>query len=153
MTDAVAIFENYAASKGYRFAYGHEEILQWEISSKDLTGGEYLLLMFPFDERAIINGNVGVIGEWELSTQLWLGRKFDNTSTTGTKSSIDETTKQKYDRRLLAIREELATMIKDVFCTDTYELTAARIRREINISNESLDFVVAEISFKDSDNV
>lgn len=152
MTDVVEIFESYALSKGYKFAYGAAEILNYEISQKNLTGGEYILLMFPFTERARF-ANAGFLSTWEISTQIWLGRKFDNTSTTGTLSSIDETEKQKYDRRLLSTRQELATMIKDVFCAQGYELKSAVINREINISNENLDFVVAEITFDDTDNV
>jgi len=152
MTDPVALFDVYANTKGWRFAYGAAEILNYEISQKDLTGGEYILLMFPFTERARF-ADAGFLSSWEISTQLWLGRKFDNTSTTGTKSSIDETEKQKYDRRLLAVRTELSSLIKDVFCSGNYELKNAVINREINISNENLDFVVAEITFDDTDNV
>jgi len=149
MTDVVSIFEAYATTQNWSFAYGSREILDYETNQKNLTSGKYILWLFPFDEKAIINTNVGVVTDWDLSTMIWLGRKFDNTAASGTRSSLDETQKQKYDRRLLAIREELATLIKTIFCSGNYELKSARIRREINVSSTNIDFVVCEVTFQE----
>ena len=152
MTGLVEIFTNYAAAKGWRSDYVTLKSKEWQITQKDLTGGEYIMLIFPFNERAVMN-NAGFISHWLASTKIWLGRKFDNTSTTGTKSSIDETPEQKDERRMQTIRAEIRTMIKDLFCAGDYELTAATMNVEFNVSNESMDFVIVDVTFKNESGV
>lgn len=147
MIDIVNIFEGYATTAEYEFAYGRKDIQNWEITeNKSLDSGESILLVFPFVENADIANSI--IHSWSASTQLWLGRKFDTSSLTGTFSQLDETERQKYDRRLKALREDIETYIKAVFCGEPgLELTSARIVREINQFDENLDFIVAEIAF------
>jgi hypothetical protein len=148
MKDPVAEFEALAIAQGWRFAFGTKEILNWETSRKNLKSGETLLLMFPFVETPIIN-EARVIANWDISTRLWLGRKFDNTSSSGTYSKLDETYEQKYDRRLTDLRADMETLLRSMFCSGDYELQSARVLRGINLTPENLDFVMADVTFRD----
>jgi hypothetical protein len=147
MAGLVEIFTNYATTKGWRSAYVTLESKEWQTSQKDLTSGEYIMYVFPFNERAVMHKD-GFISHWLASTKIWLGKKFDNTSETGTMSSIDETPEQKDARRMEAIRAQIRTMIKDLFCAGDYELTNAIMEVEFNVSNENLDFVIVDVTFK-----
>ena len=146
-TDLVSIFTDYADDKGWRSSYVTLQDKEFQVTAADLTSGEYMMLIFPFAEVAVL-GNIGIVEYWRAGTRIWLGRKFDNTSTTGTKSNLDETLEQKDDRRLGTIRDTLKTMIKDLFCDGDYELISSDISLEINMTNESMDFVVANLTFK-----
>ena len=151
MIDVVQIFEDAATAAEYEFAYGRKDIQNLEISSKDLGAGETVLMVFPFIETAEIDNSI--IFKWSVSTQLWLGRKFETEvieeeTVQTTYSQLDETELQKYDRRLYALRSAMETMIKSIFCdTANIVLTHARVFREINQFDENLDFVTAEITF------
>lgn len=152
MIDLVKVFKDYATTAEYEFAYGRKDIQNWEITANaTLSAGESVLLLFPMIESGNIDNSI--IHSWNVSTQLWLGRKFDTETVeeesviTG-HSKLDETEEQKYDNRLKDLRDNLATYIKAVFCGESeLELTGARILREINQFDENLDFVVAEITF------
>lgn len=66
---------------------------------------------------------------------------------TGTYAQLDETELQKHDRRLQAMRENMETLIKSIFCNEDLVLTAAVILREINQFDENIDIIAAEITF------
>ena len=147
MIDIVEVFSDAADDAGYEFAYGRKDILNFEATQGvDLNSGESVLLMFPFIEKGVVDNSI--IHQWDVSTTLWLGRKFDVDNASGTFSELDETEKQKYDRRLKSLRDALATLIKTVFCSnDNLELTNIRIFRELNQFDEGIDFVTADINF------
>ena len=147
MIDLVTVFKTYATAAGYEFAYGRQDIQNWELTANvTLSAGESVVMLFPMIENANVDNSI--VHGWNVSTQVWLGRKFDTSNATGTFSQLDETEKQKYDRRLKTIRDNLATYIKSIFCAETkLELTGFRILREINQFDENLDFVVGEINF------
>jgi hypothetical protein len=147
-TDTVALFTDYAASKGWRSAYVTLETKEWQTTAKDLTGGEYLLLIFPFSESAVMSKH-GIVEYWKTSTRLWLGRKFDNTSSVGTMSSIDETPEQKDERRMADIRTALKELVKDLFCDGDYEMLSGNMSLEFNVTNENIDVVVLDLTFKE----
>ena len=152
MAGLVEIFTDYAATKGWKSAYVTLESKEWQTSQQNLTGGEYMMYVFPFTERVVMNKS-GFISHWTASTKIWLGRKFDNTATTGTKSSIDETPEQKDERRMQTIRTAIRLMIREVFCEGDYELTNANLSVEFNVSNESMDFVIVDVTFKNETGV
>ena len=146
MIDVVKIFSDAATAKGFEFAYGRRDILNWETTNKTLNSGKTVLLVFPLVETARISN--GIIHEWSVSTILWLGKKFDTSSLTGTFAQLDETEKQKYDRRLNVMRSTMETLLKYKFCGEDHEQTAAVVAREINKFDEELDFISAAITFK-----
>ena len=147
MIDVVQKFKDAAETAKYEFAYGRKDIQNWEATrSVDLSTGEIVLLVFPFIETAEIDNSI--IHKWSVSTQLWLGKKFDIDVSEGTYAQLDETELQKYDRRLQTLRSNMETFLKTIFCSDDeLELTSARIFREINQFDENLDFVTCEITF------
>ena len=147
MTDLPKIFTDYATTKGWRSKYVTLQDKEFQVSAATLTSGEFMLLIFPFAESAVI-GKIGIVDYWRATTRLWLGRKFDTSSSTGTLSSIDETLAQKDERRLTVIRAALKTLIKDLFCKGDYDLLSSSINIEINMTNESMDFVVMDLTFK-----
>ena len=151
MIDLVTLFNTYATTAGYGFAYGRKDIQNWELTANvTLSAGKSVIMLFPFIEEAEIDNSL--IFKWNVSTQIWLGKKFDTSSLTGTFSQLDETEKQKYDRRLKGLRDSLATYIKAIFCAESeLELIRFRLVREINQFDENLDFVAAEINFLAND--
>jgi hypothetical protein len=146
MIDLVKMFEDAATVYGYRFAYGAKDILNYEAGQADLISGEYIVMIFPFVETANLANNI--MNGFKVSTQVWLGRKFDVTSASGTKSNIDETEKQKYDRRLKTMRTAMEAYIKYVFCSNDPALTSVRIFRELNRFTTNIDFITADITFE-----
>ena len=68
-------------------------------------------------------------------------------SGSGTYAQLDETELQKHDRRLQAMRSNMETLIKTIFCNEDLVLTAAVILREINQFDENIDIIAAEITF------
>lgn len=145
MIDVVAIFSDAADDAGYEFAYGRKDILNFETKAINLSTGNLVIFVFPFVETAQIDNSI--IHKWSVSTQLWLGKKFDIDIGSGTYSNLDETELQKYQRRLKDLRDNLNTFIKSVFCNEDLELTYARVFRELNQTDENIDFVTAEIVF------
>jgi len=145
MIDVVEIFSDAADAADYRFAYGRKDILNYESGNILLQSGESVLMVFPFIETAQIDN--GIINKWSVSTQLWLGKKFDVNIGSGTLAELDETEYQKYTRRLKNLRDAMNAYLKSVFCVSDVELTSARIFREINQFDENIDFVTADITF------
>lgn len=151
MFDPVKLFEDIASARSMDFIYGAKPFLNWEITQKSLTTGKYFLAMFPFSETG--TPHQGGIAEWEASTILWVGNKIDPV---GTISSLDETEKQKYDRRL----KTLAGLIKEVLgdlcaCEDVEVVGKPRVFRELNRFDENTDVVGCELTFrydKEADN-
>ena len=148
MEEIVNLFRAYATTKGYRFIYGNEIFLNAEATMRDMTGGEFLMCLFPIRRKRLFNSNAGIPSGWSVSAQIWIGRKFDTSSTTGTKSSIDETLEQKSDRRLFDIDSEFTDMEKDFFCASAYVLKAWDLQPFINETNENIDFIAAATIFE-----
>ena len=151
MIDIVQIFEDAAEAAGYEFAYGRKDIQNWQLTEAvNLNSGETVLLVDPFVETAEIDNSI--IFKWSVRTTIALGKKFETEvveeeTITTTYSELDETELQKHDRRLQAMRENMETLIKTIFCNEDLVLTAAVILREINQFDENIDIIAAEITF------
>ena len=151
MIDIVQIFEDAAEAAGYEFAYGRKDIQNWQLSEAvNLNAGETVLLVDPFVETAEIDNSIKF--KWSVRTTIALGKKFETEvveeeTITTTYSELDETELQKHDRRLQAMRSNMETLIKTIFCKEDLVLTAAVILREINQFDENIDIIAAEITF------
>ena len=142
MFDPVLIFENIATAQSLRFIYGAKPFQNWEITQREIDSGEGFLGMFPFRERGTTDN--GAVASWSVSTVIWVGRKFDPA---GTYSSLDETEKQKYDRRLKYLRALMETILISL-CGDTdVEITDVEIFRELNKFDENTDVIGCNLSF------
>lgn len=142
MFDPVLCFENVATAQSLKFIYGAKAFQNWEITQQDIASGESFLGMFPFRERGSIdNGGVSL---WTVTTVIWVGRKFDPALTF---SSLDETEKQKYDRRLKYLRGLMETILESLCGDTTIEITEAEIFRELNKFDENTDVIGCNLAF------
>lgn len=142
MFDPVLYFEGVATAQSMTFLYGAKPFQNWQATQEDLTDASSFLGMFPFEETGSLDN--GAVSEYSVSTILWVGRKFDPA---GTYSSLDETERQKYDRRLLYLRAQLETILA-TFCGST-EITVTRVRifRELNRFDENTDVIGCDLEF------
>jgi hypothetical protein len=63
-------------------------------------------------------------------------------------ASLDETSQQKYDRRLSELTLELALAAHDFACTNGYKVQFSPMEYEVNLFATNIDFVVCEITFE-----
>jgi len=143
MFDPVKVFEDIADDNGFLFMYGARHFQNWEITGKDLTDADTFLGMFPFEETG--QADNGSIASWTVNTIIIAGRKFD--TALGVHSSLDETEKQKYDRRLKYLRNVIETVLNNLCAVKGIEITSARVFRELNKFDENTDYVGCELSF------
>ena len=142
MFDPVLFFENIATAQSLRFIYGAKPFQNWEITQRELDSGEGFLGMFPFRERGTTDN--GSVAAWSVSTVIWVGRKFDPA---GTYSSLDETEKQKYDRRLKYLRALMEVILQSLCGSTGVEITDVEIFRELNKFDENTDVIGCNLSF------
>jgi hypothetical protein len=142
MFDPVLLFEDIASSNGLKFIYGAKSFLNWEITQQVLTAGDLFLAMFPFEERGKTDN--GSVSSWNVSTILWVGLKFDPSVTL---SNLDETEKQKYDRRLKVLSAMIQKVLDDLCASDVELVGEPRRFRELNKFDENTDVVGCDLSF------
>ena len=142
MFDPVRYFEDVAESLSLTFMYGAKPFQNWQATQEDLTDGAIFMGMFPFEEDGELDN--GAVAQYSVSTILWVGRKFDPA---GTFSSLDETERQKYDRRLLALRAQLEALLATFCGSVEITVTRARIFRELNRFDENTDVIGCDLSF------
>jgi hypothetical protein len=139
----VKIFSDIADMFGYRFIYGSRAFLNWEITEQEISNGEIFLAMFPFVEDGEHENSLPVYNVFD--TVLWIGRKFDDD---GTASSLDETEKQKYDRRLKGLRHELSLVLKQIYCFSQIDIIRRKTENELNAFSVNCDALATELSFR-----
>ena len=148
MFDPVRYFEDVAESLSLTFMYGAKPFQNWQATQEDLSDGTIFMGMFPFEETASMDN--GAVTEYSVSTILWVGRKFDPA---GTFSSLDETERQKYDRRLLALRAQLEALLATFCGSAEITVTRARIFRELNKFDENTDVIGCDLEFSYDPNI
>ncbi len=136
--DIIGAFETYALAQGWKFVYGYDDFYSNIGVQQEFANGELVLIA---DFRAITRINAGRINEITYTCLLMLGRKFDDN---GEAASLDETAKQKYDRRLKDLAQMLANMIANVSCDNELDVTAAPIGVDINVFDTNIDFAISE---------
>jgi len=148
MFDPVKYFEDVAAAQSLTFIYGAKPFQNWHATQEDLTDGAMFMGMFPFEETGEMDN--GAVAQYAVSTILWVGRKTDPA---GTYSSLDETERQKYDRRLLALRAQLEALLATFCGSDEITVTRARIFRELNKFDENTDVIGCDLEFTYDPNI
>lgn len=143
MIDPVAIIKDIAEAAGYKFIYGGSAYANYELTSLgDLTDDYIVVFMFPFIE------NAEVVSSWidgfTLDTIISVGRKTES----ATMSSLDETEKQKYDRRLKDLKAYLVNFVQSILCNSDFELNSLRIDSTLNRFNENLDTVNGQLTLR-----
>ena len=135
--DIIGVLEAYAVAKGWHFVYGFDDFDSNTGVMKDYAPGE-LVLIADFNSTPVYKN--GKITEITYNCLLMLGRKFDDDSTP---SSMEETPKQKYDRRLKVLAQTLANSIAEIGCQNELETPSAPISVDINVYDTNLDFAIS----------
>ena len=142
MFDPVKYFEDVAEALSLTFIYGAQPFQNWHATQETLSDGSIFMGMFPFEESGEMDN--GAVAAYNVSTILWVGRKFDPA---GTYSSLDETERQKYDRRLLALRAQLEALLTTFCGSEDITITRTRIFRELNKFDENTDVIGCDLEF------
>jgi len=139
--DIIGTFATYATTKGYKILYGEDWYQNYEADYNNYANGQKVLGV-DFTARPIFQ-NLAV-NRIEYNGVVMLGQKFD---ANGTPSSLDETFKQKYDRRLLTLVTLLETVIKEIACANDLLIGNVNVKMALNKFDTNIDFVAAEITF------
>jgi hypothetical protein len=157
MTDIfnpLKIFSDIATARSWKFIYGSRAYVNWELESQTLTNAEVFLLLFPIVEDG--DGINGLPDTSLYSTTVFLGRKFDPAPVTVPVTpvtvavTLDETEKQKYDRRLKELTYLMKQYIlKNLFCSNSnVEVVRWKIDHILNEYDVNVDMVQLTFSFR-----
>jgi len=138
--DIIGVLKAYALAQipAWKFTYGFDNFYQSAQTVGQFTPGQLVLIA---DFQAVPTFKNGRIPLITYTCLLMLGRKFD---ANGQVVSLDETTDQKYDRRLKDLMQFLSTAIADVSCQNGLEVSVGSMVVEINQFAENLDFASAQ---------
>ena len=143
MIDIVNTLKEKAELKGWIPVVGAKNIQSYTLSQKDLTTGKSALMIDLPTSSAIITN--GTWSEHTYNIELLLVRKFEEF----TKSSVSETTEQKYNNRLFELQEDFDTFLYAVFqCARVSKVTSINYSYVMNILSKSVDGVLCNIRFE-----
>ena len=143
MIDIISTLKTKCDIQGWFPVVGAKDIQSFTLSRKDLTTGKSALMIdLP---RTSANLQNGVWSEHSYTMELILVRKFEHL----TKSSVSETTEQKYNNRLFELQEDFDTFLQDVFlCSADLKVQSINYNYVLNILSDSVDGVLCEIRFE-----
>jgi hypothetical protein len=134
--DIIGALETYAISKNWDFVFTLNSFYSSAQTIKEYTPGKIIMIADSRDLPKITNGRVTEI---EYTCLVMLGRKFDDN---GQAASLDETSGQKYDRRLKELKQLLATALGQVACDNELEVIPSEIIFDVNQLAENIDFAM-----------
>jgi len=132
--DIIGALETYATGKGWKFYYTFDQFYTNIGVNQEFEADDLILIADFQAEPTLQNGSIPAI---TYNCLLMLGRKFE---LAGTVSSMDETPKQKYDRRLKALAQLLANGMNEFACNNELEITSFPMIVEWNVYDTNLDF-------------
>ena len=135
--DIIGAIETYALSQGWIFEYGIDEFYRSAQTAQQYDPGQLVMVA---DFRALPVYRNGRIMQITYTCLIMLGRKFD---ADGQPASLDEDSKQKYDRRLKELMQMLANAIAQIGCDNQLEVTSGDMVVEINMFSENVDFAAS----------
>lgn len=136
--DIIGALGAYAIAQGWIFEYGFDEFYRNIAVNQELENGKLILVA---DFRADPVYTNSQIPEITYTCLIMLGRKYD---ADGLVASLDETSKQKYDRRLLYLAQTLANGIASFACSNDLTITTAPITVDINVYDTNIDFAISQ---------
>ena len=143
MIDIVNTLKERAELIGWIPVIGAKNIQSYTLSQKDLTTGKSALMIDLPTASAIVSN--GTWSEHAYSIELLLVRKFEEF----TKSSVSETTEQKYNNRLFELQEDFDTFLYQVFqCAGVSKITAMNYSYVMNVLSKSVDGVLCTVRFE-----
>ena len=137
----VDVLRTYCTDNGIEFLYGGNFYQNIEASQYEYAKDQ-LVMGADFNAAPSIT-TAGALEEIRYTGSLALGRKFEDT----TESSLDESTIQKYDRRLKELSQILTSIISTIMCENELDVEGLDIRFDINRFDTNIDFVVCSITF------
>ena len=135
--DIIGELETYALSQNWLFSYGVDEFYKSATTVQQYDPGKLIMIADFRAQPTIKNGR---ITEISYTCLIMLGRKFDDN---GQAASLDETSQQKYDRRLKELMQMLVAAIAQVGCDNDLEVTTGDIVVNINQYAENIDFAAS----------
>jgi len=135
--DIIGVLQAYASAQNWGFVYGVDAFYKSAQSVGGYLPGQLVLITDFKASPRITNGRIQSI---TYTCLLMLGRKFD---LTGLSATLDETSQQKYDRRIKELMQMLAAAIAQIACENNLDLTVNDMIVEINQFAENIDFAVA----------
>ncbi len=144
--DIVDLIETQATGLGYNFAYGPRPFLNYETTLKDLKNGKVTVLMLPEVERQAYLSERPTPSYSEFSLFLQFARKWE--SGNATKSKLDETYDQKYERRLKDLKTTAKSFVKQLACENNFKLVSSSMQGEINLYASNVDAINCEFVLK-----
>ena len=143
MIDIVNTLKERAELVGWIPVIGAKNIQRYTLSQKDLTTGKSALMIDLPTASAIVSN--GTWSEHSYSIELLLVRKFEEF----TRSSISETTEQKYNNRLFELQEDFDTFLYQVFqCAGVSKITTINYSYVMNVLSKSVDGVLCNVRFE-----
>jgi hypothetical protein len=137
--------ENLATANDWYFLLGAADYAN--IPELDMKAKKYVLWA-NFDGVPTRAAAGGVTQQIDYIGELALLAKFDDA---GTYSSLDETIKQKHDRRLKELPGLLDDTIKVFVCSNRLTVAAERWEFLYNIFDTNFDGVLTSITFRQTD--
>lgn len=137
----IEALESYALGKGWKFVYKFDDFYGNIEVQQDYNDSDLVLTADVISLPLIVNGNIAQI---TYTTQLALGRKFDIDSQA---ANLDESFKQKYDRRLSELQGVFANAIADFACSNELEVNVSGFIFDINVYDTNIDFVISTATF------
>lgn len=134
----IGALEAYALTQNWIFVYRFDNFYANIQSINEYTPGQLILCA---DFRATPTYSGSLVSQIKYECLLMLGRKFDSN---GIVASLDETSKQKYDRRLKELCQTLASTIATFACANELDIEAGQIVVDINVFDTNIDFAVSE---------
>jgi len=134
----IEALEAAALAKGWKFDFAIDNRNQdFNIGvCQEFQAGDVILLAATRQTPTRVGA---LISEINYDCLLMLGRKFDPD---GIASSLDETSKQKYDRRLSLLAKELSEFIAVFMCDNELEGTIGTVSFQKNMFDTNIDFAV-----------
>ena len=143
MIDIVNTLKERAEIVGWIPVIGAKNIQSYTLSQKDLTTGKSALMIDLPTASAIVSN--GTWSEHSYSIELLLVRKFEEF----TRSSVSETTEQKYNNRLFELQEDFDTFLYQVFqCAGVSKITTINYSYVMNVLSKSVDGVLCNVRFE-----
>ena len=139
--DIIGELRTYADNLGWHFLYGDSFMRNYEITKKDIIVNDLILGTDPFIATPTFT-NAGKVLTISYTGLIMLGRKFELNTT----SSLDETTIQKYDRRLFELTNLLSTNLISFACANDLTINNVQFELGLNQLDENLDFVIGSVT-------
>jgi hypothetical protein len=141
----VDVIRTYCATNSITFIYGNQAYAN--ALADPITYYENKLILIA-DFSAIPEKVSGTTVNIKYSGVMALGMKTEDNDGVITRSSLDETPIQKYDRRLKYLSTELDSLISDLACDNDLDVSGLNFKLDLNQFDLNADFVSTIITFE-----